>query len=344
VLAAVLVYVGPSGTDFAEHAFQERLYAAYGRSLHGAAPGPPAPARVLDAQPRLGALGTPRSPPPLDRRAHRLAIIVALALPALSMNSGQPNAVALSTTTPGARAARAAAARRAQRRRLPCAHPHPRRSRGRARIAAIADRTPGVCLTLNPDSTVFRQANDAFASVIPIHEGDTAAGAIAIVTFLLRPRAFRSIVLAAKAVVLNVGSLGASYGLLVLFWQQDHGSKRIYGVPPQPRPPGPRDRYRVVRRHPPRRVRDPHALASGARGADGPLELVHASRHLAHADGRPPAGRARRGGRSSASLNWSDSPSPPRSSTSSGRGRRGLTARGPTRPMRLLAPRSRRAG
>ena len=32
VLAAVLVYVGPPGTDFAEHAFQERLYAAHGLS------------------------------------------------------------------------------------------------------------------------------------------------------------------------------------------------------------------------------------------------------------------------------------------------------------------------
>ena len=56
-------------------------------------------------------------------------------------------------------------------------------------------------------------------------------GAIALVTFLLLARAFRSVVLAAKAVVLNVISLGASYGFLVLFWQQGHGSKLIYGVP-----------------------------------------------------------------------------------------------------------------
>jgi putative drug exporter of the RND superfamily len=56
-------------------------------------------------------------------------------------------------------------------------------------------------------------------------------GAIALVTFLVLARAFRSIVLAAKAVVLNVVSLGASYGFLVLFWQQGHGSKLIYGVP-----------------------------------------------------------------------------------------------------------------
>jgi RND superfamily putative drug exporter len=56
-------------------------------------------------------------------------------------------------------------------------------------------------------------------------------GLIALVTFLLLARAFRSVVLAAKAVVLNIVSLGASYGFLVLFWQQGHGSNLVYGVP-----------------------------------------------------------------------------------------------------------------
>jgi putative drug exporter of the RND superfamily len=56
-------------------------------------------------------------------------------------------------------------------------------------------------------------------------------GLIALVTFLLLARSLRSVVLAAKAVVLNVLSLGASYGFLVLFWQRGHGSAQIYGVP-----------------------------------------------------------------------------------------------------------------
>ncbi len=43
--------------------------------------------------------------------------------------------------------------------------------------------------------------------------------AIAIVTFLLLARAFRSVVLAVKAVLVNLVSLGATYGFLVLFWQ-----------------------------------------------------------------------------------------------------------------------------
>ncbi|KAA2265391.1 MMPL family transporter [Solihabitans fulvus] len=55
--------------------------------------------------------------------------------------------------------------------------------------------------------------------------------AIALLTFLLLAREFRSVVLAAKAVVLNVVSLGASFGFLVLFWQNGFGSDLLYGVP-----------------------------------------------------------------------------------------------------------------
>ena len=54
---------------------------------------------------------------------------------------------------------------------------------------------------------------------------------IAGITFVVLARAFRSVVLAAKAVVLNVLSLGAAFGFMVLFWQQGHGSSLIYGVP-----------------------------------------------------------------------------------------------------------------
>jgi RND superfamily putative drug exporter len=54
---------------------------------------------------------------------------------------------------------------------------------------------------------------------------------IGLVTFVLLTRAFRSVVLAVKAVALNIVSLGATYGFLVLFWQQGHGSDLVYGVP-----------------------------------------------------------------------------------------------------------------
>ena len=53
---------------------------------------------------------------------------------------------------------------------------------------------------------------------------------IGVITFLILARAFRSVVLALKAVLLNVLSLGAAFGFMVLFWQDGHGSKLIYGV------------------------------------------------------------------------------------------------------------------
>ena len=53
---------------------------------------------------------------------------------------------------------------------------------------------------------------------------------IALFTFLLLAREFRSVVLAVKAVVVNLVSLGASFGFLVLFWQHGLGSHAVYGV------------------------------------------------------------------------------------------------------------------
>jgi putative drug exporter of the RND superfamily len=54
---------------------------------------------------------------------------------------------------------------------------------------------------------------------------------IAIATFLLLARAFRSVVLALKAVVFNLVSLAAAYGALTFIWQQGHGSQAIWGIP-----------------------------------------------------------------------------------------------------------------
>jgi RND superfamily putative drug exporter len=47
---------------------------------------------------------------------------------------------------------------------------------------------------------------------------------IALLTFILLVRAFRSLLLPLKAVLLNLISLGATYGLLTLFWQDGLGS------------------------------------------------------------------------------------------------------------------------
>jgi putative drug exporter of the RND superfamily len=203
-----------------------------------------------------------------------LAIVIGLAVPALTMNTGQPSSNAFSKTTPAGKALHGL-----EQAGVPSAvvfpvqllvHSGPAPA---ARAAEIARNTPGVYTVLAPKTASYRSGQESLISVIPRAEGSTASGRalvdrlrtrlvpvpgvevggntaqnkdfvhavygnfplmlslIALVTFLLLARAFRSIVLAAKAVVLNVISLGAAYGFLVLFWQQGHGSQLIYGVP-----------------------------------------------------------------------------------------------------------------
>ncbi len=53
---------------------------------------------------------------------------------------------------------------------------------------------------------------------------------IALITFVLLARAFRSLLLPLKAVILNVISVGAAWGVLELVWQQGHGSSLIWGI------------------------------------------------------------------------------------------------------------------
>jgi RND superfamily putative drug exporter len=56
-------------------------------------------------------------------------------------------------------------------------------------------------------------------------------GLIAVLTFILLVRAFRSLLLPFKAVVLNLVSLSAVYGAMRLFWQDGHGSHALFGIP-----------------------------------------------------------------------------------------------------------------
>jgi RND superfamily putative drug exporter len=53
---------------------------------------------------------------------------------------------------------------------------------------------------------------------------------IALLTFVLLVRAFRSLLLPLKAVLLNLLSLGATYGLIVLFWQYGLGSETVFNI------------------------------------------------------------------------------------------------------------------
>jgi putative drug exporter of the RND superfamily len=53
---------------------------------------------------------------------------------------------------------------------------------------------------------------------------------VLVLTFILLMRAFRSVVLPLKAVILNLVSLGAAYGIVVFIFQDGHGSDAIWGV------------------------------------------------------------------------------------------------------------------
>jgi RND superfamily putative drug exporter len=53
---------------------------------------------------------------------------------------------------------------------------------------------------------------------------------IAVLTFLLLARAFRSLLLPLKAVILNVISVAAAWGVITLVWQDGHGSNLLWGV------------------------------------------------------------------------------------------------------------------
>jgi RND superfamily putative drug exporter len=55
-------------------------------------------------------------------------------------------------------------------------------------------------------------------------------GFVVLLTFILLARAFRSLVLPLKAVILNLVSLAAAFGIIVFIFQMGHGSESIWGV------------------------------------------------------------------------------------------------------------------
>jgi RND superfamily putative drug exporter len=199
------------------------------------------------------------------------AIIVALAVPALGLNSARPNTRSL---------AQSGSAHDSlvtlEKIGVPSGVVYPfqvlaHHGSDKAALARIR-ATPGVWAAYSPAAPHFRAGADALITVVPTAEGNTSAGKavyprlrarlaglpaevggstaqdidfnhavygsfplmlalIALITFVLLARAFRSPILALKAVLLNIFSLGASYGLMVLVWQQGHGSNLIWGVP-----------------------------------------------------------------------------------------------------------------
>ncbi len=139
-----------------------------------------------------------------------LAIVAGLAAPALSMNTGQPRANSL-----GGNGQPAMTLHALERIGVPSAVVFP-----------IQVLTHGGASEVGGNTAQNVDFNRAVYGNFPL-----MLAAIALLTFLLLARTFRSAVLAAKAVLVNVVSLGASFGFLVLFWQHGFGSNLIYGVP-----------------------------------------------------------------------------------------------------------------
>jgi RND superfamily putative drug exporter len=54
---------------------------------------------------------------------------------------------------------------------------------------------------------------------------------LGVVAVILLAKAFGSLLLPVKAVLLNLASVAATYGVIVLIWQRGHGSNAIWGLP-----------------------------------------------------------------------------------------------------------------
>jgi RND superfamily putative drug exporter len=198
-----------------------------------------------------------------------LAILVALAAAATGLRPGRPSLEALSSGGPAARALGtleraglgAGALTPAE-----VVSDGPLAATERERLEAV----PGVAAVLAPDGAAWRRDGRALqvallrddaatpdgrgtVDALRAAEGDFGVGGpdaqdrdlteaiyaafplmlvlIAVVTFLLLARALRSVLLPLKAIVLNVLSVAAAFGIVVLVWQDGHGSQLIGGVP-----------------------------------------------------------------------------------------------------------------
>jgi putative drug exporter of the RND superfamily len=84
--------------------------------------------------------------------------------------------------------------------------------------------TPGFVGVAGAGATVkdyFRAVYNNFPYVLAV---------IALITYILLVRTFRSLLLPLKAVLLNLVSVAAVFGAVVFFWQTGHGSNAIFGI------------------------------------------------------------------------------------------------------------------
>src|SRR5215204_1813735 len=100
-------------------------------------------------------------------------------------------------------------------------------SAGRAtldRVRAVTAPLPGG-VTIGGEAAQSADFLDAVYGNFPL-----IVALIAGLTFLLLARAFRSLLLPLKAVLLNLLSVAAAWGLIVLVWQKGFGSDELFGI------------------------------------------------------------------------------------------------------------------
>jgi putative drug exporter of the RND superfamily len=92
-------------------------------------------------------------------------------------------------------------------------------------VRAAVRNTPGVIGVAGDGASELDYQNAVFGN-FPL-----MFAVIALLTIALLARALRSIVLAIKAVLLNLISMAAAFGVMTWFWQQGHGSSAVFGIP-----------------------------------------------------------------------------------------------------------------
>jgi len=100
-------------------------------------------------------------------------------------------------------------------------------SAGRAAIANVRSAAHGAGAGVRVGG--IGAENDDFVSAI-YGSFPLMIALIAVLTFLLLARAFRSLLLPLKAVLLNVISVAAAWGVITLIWQEGHGSSLLWGI------------------------------------------------------------------------------------------------------------------
>jgi putative drug exporter of the RND superfamily len=92
-------------------------------------------------------------------------------------------------------------------------------------ISVVQDELEGTGATLGGVAAEDRDFVKAVYSNFPF-----VLGFVVLLSFILLARAFRSLLLPLKAVILNLVSLAAAYGIIVFIFQEGHGSEAIWNV------------------------------------------------------------------------------------------------------------------